>query len=115
MDNGHQALVDVLSRLASELRETAKETDRLHCLVDGVAWGDVKEKAELMRSAQAIDAIEQKLSGLSEFVAALAEQAPRQWEVAGHLAAARLKLAGLAARLVDRPHADHPAGESEFF
>lgn len=113
-----QPLPDVLTRIARELRLLAKDTDHLHCLVDNVHWASVAEKDEVMRSAQAIDAIEQRLSALSDFVSALAELAPAQWEVEGHLASQRVKLAELARRLSDRPHtpsAVHHAGDSEFF
>ncbi|MBG0808634.1 hypothetical protein IY145_04520 [Methylosinus sp. H3A] len=113
-----QPLVEVLSRLAVELRNAAKETDRLHCLVDGVEWSNVEEKHELIHSAQAIDAIEQTLSGLSDFVDALAELAPADWEICGRTASRSVKLAELAARLSDSPddgRTDHPAGEFEFF
>ncbi|MBY6240571.1 hypothetical protein [Methylosinus sp. Sm6] len=112
-----QAMTDILGRVARELRETAASTDRLHCLVEGVAWHNVKEKHELIRSAQAIDAIEQTLSALSDFVSALAELAPRQWEVAGAAASRRVRLAELAARLADRPRSEvaESSGDSEFF
>ncbi|BBU61602.1 hypothetical protein MSC49_15370 [Methylosinus sp. C49] len=113
-----QPLVEVLSRLAAELRNAAKETDRLHCLVDGVEWSNVEEKHELIHSAQAIDSIEQTLSGLSDFVCALAELAPGDWQVNGATAARSVKLAELAARLGDHDddgRTDHPAGELEFF
>ncbi|PWB82589.1 MAG: hypothetical protein C3F11_11070 [Methylocystaceae bacterium] len=116
--NRSQPLTDVLTRVAHELRNLAKDTDRLHCLVDNVHWAGVEEKDEVMRSAQAIDAIEQRLSALSDFVAALAELAPAQWEVEGHLASQKVKLAELAGRLSDQPHtpsAVHHAGDSEFF
>jgi hypothetical protein len=104
-------------RIAEELRDAAKDTDRLHCLVDGVEWRSVKEKEELIRSAQLIDAIEQRLSGLSDFVSALADLAPDQWLLQGHVASQNVKLAALAARLAALPHSgsSHPAGESEFF
>ncbi|WP_018264540.1 hypothetical protein [Methylosinus sp. LW4] len=113
-----QPLVEVLSRLATELRNAAKETDRLHCLVDGVEWSNIEEKHELIHSAQAIDSIEQTLSGLSDFVCALAELAPAEWQVCGGAAARSVKLAELAARLGDHDddgRTDHPAGELEFF
>jgi len=113
-----EPLAEILSRLAMELRNTAKETDRLHCLVDGVEWSNVKEKQELIHSAQAIDAIEQTLSGLSDFVAALAALAPADWEISGGTASRSVKLAELAARLGDHEddgRTDHPAGEFEFF
>lgn len=118
MHNRPQPLIDILSRVARELRDAARDTDRLHCLVDGVEWGNVKEKEELIRSAQLIDAIEQRLSGLSDFVSALAELAPDQWELEGHRASQSVKLSELAARLANRPGAAvaaHQAGESEFF
>lgn len=115
-DDRLEAMTDLLDRVAAELREAAAKTDRLHCLVEGVAWHNVKEKHEIIRSAQAIDALEQTLSALSDFVSALAEMTPRQWEVAGQSASRRVRLAELAARLSDRPHiADHAGGESEFF
>jgi hypothetical protein len=116
-DEQPQAMTDILGRIARELREAAASTDRLHCLVEGVAWHNVKEKHELIRSAQAIDAIEQTLSALSDFVVALAELAPRQWEVAGAAASRHVRLAELAARLADRPLTDNAtaSGDSEFF
>lgn len=115
-DDRLEAMTAILDRVAAELREAAAKTDRLHCLVEGVAWHNVKEKHEIIRSAQAIDALEQTLSALSDFVTALAELTPRQWEVAGQSASRRVRLAELAARLSDRPHiADHAGGESEFF
>jgi hypothetical protein len=115
-DDRREAMTDILDRVAVELRDAAAKTDRLHCLVEGVHWHNVKEKHELIRSAQAIDALEQTLSALSDFVSALAELTPRQWEVAGQSASRRVRLAELAARLSDRPHlADHAGGESEFF
>ncbi|CAN2533827.1 hypothetical+protein [Methylocapsa aurea] len=113
-----EPLAEVLSRLAAELRNAAKETDRLHCLVDGVEWSNVKEKHELIHSAQAIDAIEQTLSGLSDFVCALAELARPDWRISGGMASRSVKLAELAARLGDHDddgRTDHPAGELEFF
>lgn len=116
-DDDPQAMTDILGRVARELRAAAVSTDRLHCLVEGVAWHDVKEKHELIRSAQAIDAIEQTLSALSDFVCALAALAPRQWEVAGAAASRHVRLAELAARLADRPQPESTdsGGESEFF
>jgi hypothetical protein len=115
-DDRPEAMTAILDRVAAELREAAAKTDRLHCLVEGVAWHNVKEKHEIIRSAQAIDALEQTLSALSDFVSALAELTPRQWEVAGQSASRRVRLAELAARLSDRPHiTDHAGGESEFF
>jgi hypothetical protein len=117
-DDAPQAMTDILGRLARELREAAANTDRLHCLVEGVAWRDVEEKHELIRSAQAIDSIEQTLSALSDFVDALAELAPRQWQVAGAAASRHVRLAELAARLADRPQPQGAApssGDSEFF
>jgi len=113
-----EPLVEVLLRLAAELGNVAKDTDRLHRLVDGVEWSNVKEKHELIHSAQAIDAIEQTLSGLSDFVAALAALSPPDWEIAGETASRSVKLAELAARLADGSsdgRTDHPAGEFEFF
>jgi hypothetical protein len=116
-DDEPQAMTDVLGRIARELRDAAANTDRLHRLVEGVAWHNVKEKHELIHSAQAIDSIEQTLSALSDFVVALAELAPRQWEIAGAAALRNVRLAELAARLADRPGSDHatPSGDSEFF
>jgi hypothetical protein len=117
-DERLQAMTAILGRVASELRDAAQKTDRLHCLVEGVGWHNVKEKHELIRSAQAIDSIEQTLSALSDFVSALAELTPPQWEVAGQSASRSVRLAALAARLADLPHVahgDHAGGDSEFF
>jgi transposase len=117
-DDPPQPMPEILGRLADELRDAAARTDRLHRLAESIAWRDVEEKHELIRSAQAIDAIEQTLSALSDFVSALAELTPRQWEVAGGSASRRVRLAELAARLADRPlvaGAEHAGGDSEFF
>jgi hypothetical protein len=117
-DERPQAMTEILGRVASELRDAASKTDHLHCLVEGVAWHNVTEKHELIRSAQAIDSIEQTLTALSDFVSALAEMTPPQWEVAGQSASRRVRLAALAARLADLPHVthgDHASGDSEFF
>ncbi|WP_400766664.1 hypothetical protein [Methylosinus sporium] len=53
-----------------------------------------------------------------DFVCALAELAPADWQVCGGAAARSVKLAELAARLGDHDddgRTDHPAGELEFF
>lgn len=118
MNKRPQPITDFLARVAQELRELAGETDHLHCLVDNMDWDNAKDKDELMRSAQSIDSIEQRLSALSDFISALVELAPAHWEVEGHVASQRVKLAKLAARLLDHPHpvsTVHHPGESEFF
>lgn len=117
-DGDAEPLAAILARLAVELRNAAKDTDRLHRLVDSVGSSNVKDKHELIHSAQAIDAIEQTLSGLSDFVSALAALLPPDWEIDGATATRGVKLAALAARLADGSgdgRTDHPPGEFEFF
>lgn len=120
MTNQPQPMIEVLSSIAHELRDLAGSTDRLHCLVGHIKWESIVEKNAFMRSAQGIDAIEQRLSALSDFISALTDLIPPQWEVEGHVAMRKIKLAELAARLSNQQAGpsttvQHIAGESEIF
>lgn len=115
-----QPLVETLSRVALELRDLAEAAGLLHCIIEQVDWRSVAEKNAFLRSAQAIDHIEQRLGGLSSFVSALADLTPRDLKVEGHLASREVKVSDLAARLCNAQPAapsgiQHVAGEPEFF
>lgn len=113
-----EPLIAVLGRLAGELRRAAEETDRLHGLVEGVERGDPAAKAERICSAQTIDSLEQTLSSLASYIAALGALSSPRWKIAAHEALREVKLAELAARLADRAGADpdrRAPGELEFF
>ncbi|MBI1867092.1 MAG: hypothetical protein HYS06_02140 [Methylocystis sp.] len=115
-----QPMIEILSRVAHELRDLAASTDGLHCLVDNIKWESIVEKHALMQSAQALDVFEQRLSGLSDFIFALADLMPSQWEVEGHVASRKVKLTALAVRLANQPSSpstinQHIPGDLEFF
>jgi hypothetical protein len=115
-----QPIVEILSRVAHELTDIAKSVDHLHCLVENIDGGCIVERSAFMQSAQSIDIVEQRLSGLSHYITELAELMPAHWEVEGQAAVQKLKLSRLAARLsCDTAHEAallaHPTGDLEFF
>lgn len=115
-----EPITEILSRVARELTDLAESVDRLHSLVENVNRDSIRDIGAFMHSAQSIDIVEQRLSGLSHFVQELCELMPDHWEVEGHVAAQNLKLAELARRLSnfeshEPASTEHLPGESEFF
>jgi hypothetical protein len=115
-----EPITEILSRVAWELTDLAKSVDRLHGLVENVNREHIIEIGSFLHSAQSIDIVEQRLSGLSHFVSELCELMPSHWEVEGHVATQNLKLTELARRLSNRTNYElstvpHAAGEFEFF
>jgi hypothetical protein len=115
-----QPIIEILGRVAAELTDLAKSVDRLHCLVENIDRDHIVERRSFIHSAQAIDIIEQRLSGLAHFVLELGELMPGHWEVVSHTAAENVKLSELSARLSNKEPVDSTAyrcaaGESDFF
>ncbi len=115
-----QSMPSILARVEAELSDLAACVDDLHKIVEIVGDEVIRDKAKFYHSAQSIDIVEQRLSGLAHFVSELANMTPAHWSVDCHVAASKLKLSALAKQLSshDGHHASshqQAAGESEFF
>jgi hypothetical protein len=121
MAETHQSepVIDILTRVASELDDIAAAINQLHALIECIDQGGIKDKGLFIHSAQAIDILEQRASGLSHFISELSDLMPDHWELESLAAARKLKLSELAARLTRREIVEVLAavapGESEFF
>ncbi|HEY8163053.1 MAG TPA: hypothetical protein VIF34_12425 [Methylocystis sp.] len=113
-----QSIIEILSRVSSELTDLAQSVDRLHPLVQEIGASEKRDKETLLQEAQSIDLIEQRLSSLSHFLVELIEIIPPEWEILSRSAAQKLKLSALAHRLSapeGHVHHRHVSGEPEMF
>lgn len=113
-----QPIIDILRRVSVELDDAARLVDELHLLVKDIDRTCVAQKDAFMHSAQSIDIVQQRLSGLSHFICELVELMPSHWVVEGHAAANKLKLTRLAERLTHQdagaePHTEQSGGDLE--
>jgi hypothetical protein len=114
-----EPVIDILTRVASELTDIADGVSQLHSMIDCIDQGGIRDKSAFIHSAQAIDILEQRACGLAHFITELAELMPDHWELESAAAARKLKLSELATRLTRREIVEVMAaitpGESEFF
>jgi hypothetical protein len=113
-----QQIVEILARVGAELTDLADSVNQLHTLAEGMGQMRGPEREAMMREAQSIDLIEQRLTSLAHFFTELVPLIPADWEITGRVAAQKLKLSALAHRLsaVDAtPGHSHVTGEFECF
>jgi len=114
-----EPVIDILTRVSSELNDIAVSINQLHSLIECIDRGSIKDSGLFIHSAQSIDILEQRICGLSHFITELADLMPDHWELESLAAARKLKLSELATRLTRREivevMAAHAPGESEFF
>ncbi|WP_036255499.1 hypothetical protein [Methylocapsa acidiphila] len=90
---------DLLVRVSAELAHLGQMLDDLEAVVGRLIIEAGRRDPDVMHHAQGFDHIGQKISGLADFLAALAPSAPRHWLIDPGLAARALTLADLASRL----------------
>lgn len=90
---------DVLSRVGHELGHLARLLEHLETLVGPLTLEAAGRDVGFLHHMQGFDHIGQKVSGLADFLAALAPAAPSQWLVDPAAAARVVTLADLASRL----------------
>jgi hypothetical protein len=92
-------ITDVLGRVARELAHLGLLLDDLESVLGPLILEAGRGRADVLRDAQGLDHIGQKLSCLADFLTALAAAAPRQWLVDQNIAGRVVTLADLALRL----------------
>lgn len=110
----------VLNRVGRELRQLAATVEDLQALIGGLVVERACADAGPIYQLQKIDLLRQELSGVADFVAALAPSAGADWLVDPAAATRTLTLSDLAARLssIDRKRDlrdDASAGDCEFY
>jgi hypothetical protein len=114
-------VTDILGRVAEELRQAALVIDRTPVCTEHVKDGIGGEESEYVRAMQGLDHSAQMLSGLADFLSALADRAPAHWRIDPHPASQVVTLAELASRLsfqVARARGEDDGGSNgdcEFF
>jgi hypothetical protein len=115
------SVTEILGHVADELRQAAALIDKTPVCTEHFMEGIGSQDSIYMRAMQGLDHSAQWLSGLADFLSALAESAPSHWHLDPHSASQVVTLAGLASRL--RFRAEHPEngkagatdGDCEFF
>lgn len=92
-------ITDVLSRAGHELAELARLLDELQILINPFIQEAARGDPYFLNQIQSFDHIGQKVTGLADFLAALALAAPRGWQVDAATAARTVMLADLSSRL----------------
>jgi hypothetical protein len=90
---------DVLSRAGHELMHLAWLLENLQSHICPLIQEAAGRDANILHQMQSFDRIGQIAGGLTDFLAALALEAPRQWLVDPRAAARSLTLADLSSRL----------------
>ena len=92
-------IADVLSRAGHELVQLAWHLEHLQRHIGPLIQEAAGRDANILHQMQSFDHIGQKAMGLADFLAALAQAAPRQWLVDPAAAAQAIMLADLSSRL----------------
>jgi hypothetical protein len=109
---------DVLGRVGHELSHLARLLAHLEILLGPLIVEAAGRDAAVLRHMQGFDHIGQKVSGLADFLAALAPAASDQWTLDPTEAARVVTLADLASRLVfeeDQNACATAGGDCELF
>lgn len=112
-------VADVLSRAGQELERLAWLLEQLQRLIGPLLQEAARRDANVLHHMQSFDQIGQKATGVADFLAALAQAAPRQWLVDPGAAAQSVRLADLSSRLgftgEEKNSCDSAWGDCEFF
>jgi len=92
-------VADVLSRAGHELVQLAWLLEHLQRQIGPQLHEAASRDANILHQMQSFDHIGQKVTGLADFLAALAQGVPRQWLVDAGAAAQSVTLADLSSRL----------------
>ncbi len=95
----HVPIADVLSRISYELAHLSRLLEHFERFAAPLVVEAARRDADVLHQMQGFDHIGQKLSGLADFLAALAPAASDRWTVDPSAAARSVTLADLAARL----------------
>ena len=119
--NNTAAVTDILGRVAAELRQAALVIDRTPICTEHIKEGMGADDSDYLRAMQGLDHSAQMLSGLADFLSAIADRAPDHWRIDPHPASQVVTLAELASRLSFQvAHAEGEGspetnGDCEFF
>ncbi len=105
-------IADVLGRAARELTHVGGLLDDLESVLGPLILEAGRGRADVLRHAQGLDHIGQKLACLADFLAALAQAARREWLVDPSVAARVVTLADLALRLKGPGDASRPGADA---
>jgi|HubBroStandDraft_4_1064222.scaffolds.fasta_scaffold1168934_1 hypothetical protein len=113
-------VTEILGRVAAELRQAAVLIERLPICTEHFKESMGSEDSHYLRAMQGLDHSSQRLSGLADFLSALADRAPAHWHLDTHLASQVVTLAELAKRLkltaeAAGESAGASSGDCEFF
>jgi hypothetical protein len=92
-------LADVMGAVDAELAELAGLADHLQAVLGPLILAQGARTQEVMRDAQALDLMSQRLQGLRDFFHGLGPSLPEPCRVEAARAARQVKLADLARRL----------------
>lgn len=95
----HVPIGDVLGRAGHELRKLVWRLENLQREIGPLVEEAARRDPGVLHQMQSFDEIGQNAAGLAEFLAALAQAAPRPWLVDPSAAARNILLADLSARL----------------
>jgi CelD/BcsL family acetyltransferase involved in cellulose biosynthesis len=95
----HVPIADVLRRVGRELAHLGRVLEQFENLTIPFILEAGRRDVDLLHQVQGVDHIGQTLSGLADFLAALAPAASDRWRVDPRAAAGTVTLAELAARL----------------
>ena len=112
------ALADVLDRVGQELKTLERSMEEMHPIVERLLAEVAPQELASIMAMQNIDRIEQTLSSLAQFLHAVAQSTPQEWQLDIGVAAMTVRLSDLAHRLSaaqDSIHyrAEVDAGECE--
>lgn len=98
-DEATKPVAEILQSLVAEISALASDADRLQDVIGRLMPDNTQLDFDMIRQAQSIDIIVQRLHGLSDFLATLKGDVPVGWRLNVQPAADRLLLADLAHRL----------------
>ncbi len=111
-------VAEILSSVMAEISALAGDADRLQEVIGRLMPEGDQLDHDVIRQAQSIDIIVQRLQGLSQFLQTLSSDVPMGWKLDAHTAADGLLLADLAHRLGGRernPGPDVSSGDCDLF
>ncbi len=111
-------VAEILTSVMAEIAALAGDADRLQDVIGRLMPEGDQLDHDVIRQAQSIDIIVQRLQGLSQFLQTLSSDVPMGWRLDANTAADGLLLADLAHRLGGRERNAGPdisSGECDLF
>jgi hypothetical protein len=115
---GEQPLAEVLGRVRCELAAVAQAIDHMQAEIGALTRQTAGTDPDYIRAMQEVDHSAQLLTGLADFLGAVAQMTPADWRLDPNAASEVVLLSELSARLAaDEGHnvRPMPSGDCHFF